>query len=597
MDILAELVQCILQKHHARGPMEQKIERVDEIPVLLHWLEQMRVEEIIDSIWKSHGNRKGLTYGQLAVLFVVYVVHGLNHRLYQMEQWVEEHCNVIKQVTGWALSSKDATDDRLGAMMDAFGTEASRQVLFQRQSGRHYIKAYALPTAVARYDTTSFNVFHGNSSKARNSLLSFGHSKDHRPDLLQFKQGLATLDPGGFPLFSETMEGHIADDTRYVPAWREMAATMGHKDFLYVADCKAAALSTRGIIAHEGGHYLFPLPMTGEVPQTLKALVMQPPVKPQPIHRHPPEGEQIAAHKIGRGFSLQRAMSFPLESGSIHDWDEQWFIVQSRTYAKTQVKAIMARLKKAESELRRLKPKKNETAVQLRQRAEKILKDRSCVGLIDLEVRETIIHKEKYLSRGRPKPDTPRTVEEITEASLSFQRNRIAITEAIRLAGWRIYVTNMSPQAMTLEQSVRYYREEWVVERGFHRFKEGSLPALPLYLHLPQRIRGFMMLLTVALQVITLMEFVARRNLAASQEPIAGLVPGNPKMKTHRPTAERLLDQFDGLHLLVEKTPEGVKLRLIEELKPLQLHILTLLEIPHHIYSLSNTAVIFENST
>jgi hypothetical protein len=112
--------------------METKIERVDEIPVLLHWLKQMRVEEIIDSIWKPHGNWKGLTYGQLAVLFVVYVVHGLNHRLYQMEQWVEEHFHVISQACGWTLSSKDATDDRVGAMMHVLGADISRHISFQR---------------------------------------------------------------------------------------------------------------------------------------------------------------------------------------------------------------------------------------------------------------------------------------------------------------------------------------------------------------------------------------------------------------------------------------------------------------------------------
>jgi transposase len=188
-------------------------------------------------------------------------------------------------------------------------------------------------------------------------------------------------------------------------------------------------------------------------------------------------------------------------------------------------------------------------------------------------------------------------VEEITEASLSFRRNRTAVTEAIRLAGWRIYVTNMPSEAMTLEQSVRYYREEWVVERGFHRFKEGSLPALPIYLHLPERIRGFMMLLSVALQVITLIEFVARKNLAASQEPIAGLVPGNPKMKTMRPTTERLLATFKGLHLIVQKTSESIKLTLVEELKPIHEHILTLLEIPRDIYAFYAEAPIIKDTT
>jgi hypothetical protein len=45
------------------------------------------------------------------------------------------------------------------------------------------------------------------------------------------------------------------------------------------------------------------------------------------------------------------------------------------------------------------------------------------------------------------------------------------------------------------------------------------------------------------------MEFVVRRELAENQEKLAGLVPGNPKMATARPTAERLLSRL--LNLIV----------------------------------------------
>jgi hypothetical protein len=46
-----------------------------------------------------------------------------------------------------------------------------------------------------------------------------------------------------------------------------------------------------------------------------------------------------------------------------------------------------------------------------------------------------------------------------------------------------------------VEQAINYYRDEWLVEHGFHRFKKGSLPALPLFLHLDERIRGLMVTL------------------------------------------------------------------------------------------------------
>jgi hypothetical protein len=66
------------------------------------------------------------------------------------------------------------------------------------------------------------------------------------------------------------------------------------------------------------------------------------------------------------------------------------------------------------------------------------------------------------------------------------------------------------------------------------------------------------------------------------------LVPGNPKMKTTRPTAERLLSQFDNLHLLVEAKGGKVSATMVETLTSLQKGILSILQIPEEIYELSS---------
>ena len=88
---------------------------------------------------------------------------------------------------------------------------------------------------------------------------------------------------------------------------------------------------------------------------------------------------------------------------------------------------------------------------------------------------------------------------------------------------------------MTLQKSMEYYRDEYTVERGFHRFKEGALPILPLFVRIDERIKGLVFILFMCLQVLTLMDFVARQELEKTGEKLAGLVPGNPKMATARP--------------------------------------------------------------
>jgi len=48
----------------------------------------MRIEQLIDQeLPEPHGNRQGLSYGQLAVLLLSYIVTQADHRLCAVEHW------------------------------------------------------------------------------------------------------------------------------------------------------------------------------------------------------------------------------------------------------------------------------------------------------------------------------------------------------------------------------------------------------------------------------------------------------------------------------------------------------------------------------
>jgi hypothetical protein len=84
-----------------------------------------------------------------------------------------------------------------------------------------------------------------------------------------------------------------------------------------------------------------------------------------------------------------------------------------------------------------------------------------------------------------------------------------------------------------------------------------------------------------------LIEFVSRKELSKNNDSIAGLVPGNPKMKTKKSTAERLLSAFDNIHLLIEENRKNVKGVVVEGLSTLQKKILSLLKLPETIFNIS----------
>jgi Domain of unknown function (DUF4277) len=283
--------------------MEISSERVDDIPLIVEMLKQMEIAKWIDQQLKQpHGNHQGLSYGQLSVILLIYIISQSDHRLSAAEAWVNSHRKTVELSTGWSIGAKDVTDDRLARVVEEFGKQAEACQKIEQKLGQHLIRAYELPTEVGRVDTTSFIVHHEQIESETDSLLRHGYSKDKRPDLLQYRQLLGTLDPLGIPLVSATLAGNGADDPVYWPTWKDMAKVIGHKNFVFLADCKAAAIATRGNIATAGGIYCLPLPLTGQNPLLLKQWVLDPPTACVEI-RLPRQKEKEP--DVGIGFEVE----------------------------------------------------------------------------------------------------------------------------------------------------------------------------------------------------------------------------------------------------------------------------------------------------
>ncbi len=98
-----------------------------------------------------------------------------------------------------------------------------------------------------------------------------------------------------------------------------------------------------------------------------------------------------------------------------------------------------------------------------------------------------------------------------------------------------------------------------------------------MYFQRDDHIKGLIRLLSIALRVMTLLEWVVRRNLNEQERSLKGLYPGNPQRATPRPTAEKLLAAFKDITLVRIKF-DGVTSVHLAPLNPLQQQILLLLE-------------------
>ena len=103
-------------------------------------------------------------------------------------------------------------------------------------------------------------------------------------------------------------------------------------------------------------------------------------------------------------------------------------------------------------------------------------------------------------------------------------------------------------------------------------------------MRLPYQVTGLTHLLSVALRVLTLMEFVVRRSLKQQGATLAGLYKDNPRRATATPTAERLLQAFVPMTLTQVHLPDQT-LRHVTPLTPVQEQILPLLGFPTDLYA------------
>lgn len=555
-------------------------ERIDNLPLLIAWLKRMQVDVIIDRVLgPPHGNWEGLSYGELALVFVAYVVMCCTHFLSPMQEWARKHLLSLSQALGKPVREQDFTDDRLGVLLSYLGDEATHPgEQIELELGQHILRAYELPTETARIDLTSVSVHHQPCDD--NGLMRFGHSKDHRPDLRQFKAVLGTLDPVGVPLATAALSGEQADDPHYVPAWERLVAVIGKPDFLVVGDCKLASLANRGHIQSRGGYYLAPLPLTGNTPAELQAWVFKPPCVP-PAIRLP--GQALTEPPVGHGFEVEVECTWQNpDTQTTVTWTERRLVVQSEAHAQRQRAGLRARLSKAETDLRALKPATEQA--DLAQRAQAVLTRYGVTDYLDLIYSEQVERQTRQVGRGRPGPNRPtQTIETHTWTVKSKQR-RAALNQFNRLAGWRQYATNAATARLSVSGAVNCYRQEWQPEHGFHRLKGGVLAITPLFLKDDNRIRGLLLLLGIALRVLTLTEFVARRSLAATGETLKGLYAGNPNRATTQPTAERLFKAFDDITLYRHESATAVWYE-VTALSPLQRRILQLLAVPESAYA------------
>jgi transposase len=289
------------------------------------------------------------------------------------------------------------------------------------------------------------------------------------------------------------------------------------------------------------------------------------------------------------GYEVPRPCTADVE-GQVLTWTERVLVVHSAAYAEMQHRGLEGRLARATAKLQALTPPRGRGKRQMQDEmaltlaAEAILHAHKVQGLLTYTYERQVERQVKYVGRGRGGAARPQQVVERVRYQITAVTPNDATISALRETfGWRAYVTDVPAEELSLEAAVLTYRAEWRIERDYHRLKSAPLSIAPLFVKRDDQVKGMVHLLSIAIRLLTVIEFVVRRGLQRAQRALVGLHPENPKKATATPTTERLLRAFGSMTLTVIHVPNQV-LRHVTPLTSLQLDILNLLGLSPDIY-------------
>ena len=536
-------------------------ERVDDVPLILGFLNQLRLPHLLDQHLKPHPHHQGLSLGWLITFWITYILSQADHRKSHVRAWALKLHHCLEAVTGLSIRDVDFTDDRLTLLLSRLShTETWNSIEADLWKGTCAV--YSLPLERIRLDSTTSYGFH---TPTDGGLMQLGHSKDHRPDLAQFKLMAAAAEPTGQLIATTVHPGDAADDPLYLPLIARVRTLLGKTGLLYVGDCKMAALETRGAIVAHGDYYLTPLPLTGATKDDFTARWIEDAVSGARRTKLIPI--RVGDDLLGVGYEFNRQQTACIAEEP-QTWKERVQVSRSDSLAKTQARALERRLEKAEAAVRALTPPVGPGRVQfttgweLERAVQAVLAEHEVEDLLEVAWTHEETSRTRYVGRGRGGPARPRKTElKIRYQITTVRRKQEAIGYREARMGWRVQVTNVPKAGLSLEEAVVAYRGAWTLERDFHVLKDRPLGIRPLWVRRDDQIVGLAHLVTLALRMLTLFEVLVRRGQERSGKKLPGLYPGQASRTAESPTGSRVLSAIAREGITATEVDDGEERR------------------------------------
>ena len=550
--------------------------RVGLLPILNRILERLRLEEFFRAYLPPQDRRCHI---DPAIGLLVLLKNLLLSRepLYGVGEWAARHVPGLLGLSERQITSLN--DDRVGRCLDR---------LFQNDYGSlalavatHAISEFGVGLDQLHNDSTTIT-FHGDypdathEEKRKQQLrlaITWGHNKDHRPDLKQLLFILTVSQDGGVPVYFQARSGNTADDQTHRATWDLLCTLAGRRDFLYVADCKLATAENMAHVHQHGGRFLTLIPRTRSEDRSFRESLSRGQVRWRPIYDKRDEDGEILDQ-----FSVSEEPALSAEGYRL-----VWY--HSTRKAENDAAVRARQVDRALRELAELQQKLGSPRSRYQDRAkvaaavEVILESRGACGWITTTIEERAEEKYHQEGRGRPSEKTRYIREVITRFDLKCEIDHAAL--AAEHLGDGVFPLITNDRTLSEPELLLAYKGQPVIEKRFAQLKTDFAVA-PVYLKEVSRIQALLCLYFFVLLVESLLERELRQAMVRTKVESLRLYPEGRACRY--PTVRRLIEVFEDVQRHRLRVGAEPAVMFTTKLSPLQRTVLRLLDIPQSVY-------------
>ena len=554
---------------------------VGALPIIKYYTDRLKIVETIDRIVPK-APQSPVSHGECILALLISALLG-DHRLCFVEHKLRDF-DLTYLFGRSGIEAKNFNDTRIGVALDAlyshtqeiYGIIVCAAILeFKIRPKRFHVDSTSI---ILRGVYEILEVLP--SLLEPPPIPARGHSKEHRPDLLQLMFGLVSTDEG-IPVLGRFENGNSGDSKLFRNYMVELAGMLDDlraTDAILVGDSKLCSLPTITEAAILGFPLITMLPDTFNWRSQYIGYASR--EENLPLLLTTEDGETYH----GKSWKLPTTVDLPDKPKSTV-W-LRCLVVYSSQLAKakqmTRKRAIIKERKSLETFAARLL--ENHFACQ--KDAQKVAnRDWKAMKLqlheMSLEVRQEEIDVTTKKRGRRPKNAPPPTIAKVWKA-------KITVTETIREEtpydpdGFFVLVTSVTDGRRSDAQLLQAYKGQQVVELSF-KWMKGPLATNPVNLQLVSRIQSLGFVILLAVLFSSLLQRDARKALKKQ----GGKVPNYPGRRSDKPTWQGILSLFERVSL-TRVSIGGVIHKAIHNLDADQYEILTLLGIPEIYETYSN---------